>query len=315
MEPIAKGLSPELRAIVAAHYSQVDAPRATRQSAFTAPWSERGRVLATTGDLEHGVQACINCHGPGGIGQPPTSPYVAGLDDGYIRTTLNAWKTGARRNDPGQLMAIVAKALSSDDVAAVARYYAGAASPGPAPRDLVEAGRPQLLPSSMTRSMMIDTTAPEEAGSEGRATTAGGAQGLGQSGASDKTPGASNAGGAGEGGSSSRDAPKADGTHASSGDAARGRAIVAGGAYGCTACHSVPDIRAPRGIVGPPLGDLAHRPFIAGQLPNTRDVLAAFLQDPPSLVPGTGMPKVGLSAKDARDVAAYLYTLRADEER
>jgi cytochrome c2 len=69
----------------------------------------------------------------------------------------------------------------------------------------------------------------------------------------------------------------------------------------------VPGIRFPRGVAGPPLGGMAHRAFIAGQLPNTPDVLVAFLQDPPSLVPGTGMPDVHMNLAEARDVAAYLY--------
>jgi hypothetical protein len=71
----------------------------------------------------------------------------------------------------------------------------------------------------------------------------------------------------------------------------------------------------PRGIVGPPLGGLARRPFIAGQLPNTPGALVAFLVNPPALVAGIGMPNVGLTIEDARDVAAYLYTLPAKSER
>jgi cytochrome c2 len=97
------------------------------------------------------------------------------------------------------------------------------------------------------------------------------------------------------------------------GDAARGRALVESGAYGCTSCHAIPGVRAPRGVVGPPLGGMARRAFVAGQLPNEPDVLVAFLQDPPALVPGTGMPDVRLGLDDARHVAAYLYTLEPDD--
>jgi cytochrome c2 len=93
------------------------------------------------------------------------------------------------------------------------------------------------------------------------------------------------------------------------GDAALGRAIVASGIHGCTACHAVPGIRDARGIVGPPLHGVARRGFIAGRLPNTPAVLVAFLENPPSLAPETGMPDVGLTAGEARHVAAYLYTL------
>jgi cytochrome c2 len=104
-------------------------------------------------------------------------------------------------------------------------------------------------------------------------------------------------------------APAADSSAGSPGDPARGRELVASGAYGCTGCHDIPGMSSPRGIVGPPLAGMARRAFVAGQLPNRPEVLVAFLQDPASLVPGTGMPDVRLSLEDARHVAAYLYTL------
>ena len=93
------------------------------------------------------------------------------------------------------------------------------------------------------------------------------------------------------------------------GDGARGRAILRSGTHGCAACHEVPGVRFPRGVAGPPLDGMADRAFIAGQLPNTPEVLVAFLQDPPSLVPRTGIPDVRMSLEDARHVAAYLYAL------
>jgi len=99
------------------------------------------------------------------------------------------------------------------------------------------------------------------------------------------------------------------------GDPARGRAIVASGVYGCTACHAIPGVRSPRGIVGPPLDGMAQRVFIAGQLPNTPEALVAFLQDPPAFAPETGMPDVRLSLEEARHVAAFLYTLEPSRGR
>ena len=93
------------------------------------------------------------------------------------------------------------------------------------------------------------------------------------------------------------------------GDPVRGLHLIATGAYGCQACHTIPGIRAPKGVVGPPLAGMARRGFIAGQLPNRPGVMVAFLQDPPALLPSTGMPNVGLSLQDARHIAAYLYTL------
>jgi cytochrome c1 len=60
---------------------------------------------------------------------------------------------------------------------------------------------------------------------------------------------------------------------------------------------------------GPPLTGFAGRGVIAGSVPNTPDTLMRWLQDPPAVKPGTLMPALGVSETDARDIAAYLYTL------
>jgi mono/diheme cytochrome c family protein len=109
-------------------------------------------------------------------------------------------------------------------------------------------------------------------------------------------------------------APRAPNTkHVDDGDPTRGLALVAGGSYGCAACHAIPGIRFPKGNVGPPLDGMAGRSLIAGQLPNKPGVMVAFLQDPPALAPQTGMPNVELTTEQARDIAAYLYTLEAPD--
>jgi hypothetical protein len=53
-----------------------------------------------------------------------------------------------------------------------------------------------------------------------------------------------------------------------------------------------------------------RRIYIAGILRNTPDALIAWLRNPQTVVPGNAMPNMGLSESDARDIAAYLYTLR-----
>jgi cytochrome c len=92
------------------------------------------------------------------------------------------------------------------------------------------------------------------------------------------------------------------------GDAERGR--VALGGFGCGACHVIPGVRGATGMVGPPLFQFALRAYIAGQLPNQPDNLMRWLQDPPAVEPGTAMPNLGVGSAVARDMAAYLYTLR-----
>jgi len=87
----------------------------------------------------------------------------------------------------------------------------------------------------------------------------------------------------------------------------RGAAIIR--AVGCGSCHTVPGIREADGVVAPPLNFFSRRSFIAGELPNTPENLIRWLRDPPSVEPRTAMPSLGLSEQDARDIAAYLYTL------
>jgi cytochrome c len=91
------------------------------------------------------------------------------------------------------------------------------------------------------------------------------------------------------------------------GDRERGKRDVA--AYGCGACHVVPGVAGARGLVGPPLTSFAHRSHLAGSLPNTADHLVRWLQSPQSIRPGSAMPNLGVTEADARDIAAYLYSL------
>jgi cytochrome c1 len=81
-------------------------------------------------------------------------------------------------------------------------------------------------------------------------------------------------------------------------------------AYGCGACHVIPGIPGARGQVGPPLTGFGERTSIAGRLANTPENLVRWLQNPQAVEPGNIMPNLGVSEPDARDIAAYLYTLR-----
>lgn len=92
------------------------------------------------------------------------------------------------------------------------------------------------------------------------------------------------------------------------GNPERGKQQIA--AYGCGACHIVPGIRGAQGMVGPPLTHFASRAFIAGEVPNTSDQLIKWIMVPQAIEPKTAMPTLGVSATAARDIAAYLYTLR-----
>jgi cytochrome c2 len=91
-------------------------------------------------------------------------------------------------------------------------------------------------------------------------------------------------------------------------DASSGARLI--GQYGCGECHIVPGISGAEGLVGPPLNKMARRVYIAGLLRNSPDNLAAWIENPQAIVPGNAMPAMGINNEQARDIVAYLYTLR-----
>ena len=58
-----------------------------------------------------------------------------------------------------------------------------------------------------------------------------------------------------------------------------------------------------------PLDRVAVRAFVAGQT-NTPDNLMRFIRHSQQVRRPTPMPDLGVSDEDARDITAYLYTLR-----
>lgn len=90
------------------------------------------------------------------------------------------------------------------------------------------------------------------------------------------------------------------------GDAERGHELVM--QYGCTSCHSIPNVPSVGDeSVAPALDNLADRDFLAGQIPNRTEELIAWLQNPQLIAPGTLMPDMGVTEDDAEDIAAFLY--------
>ena len=76
-------------------------------------------------------------------------------------------------------------------------------------------------------------------------------------------------------------------------------------------CHLVPGVDGPRGSLGPSLQGVASRPMISqGTVKNTPPNLVLYLQNPASLNPQSTMPPLGVSADDAKDIAAFLMTLK-----
>jgi cytochrome c553 len=121
MSPIAKALSPDDVADMAAYYGSVNAPFLPLKAADAA-LVKRGEELAKVGSAERRIQNCDNCHGPDGAGEPPAIPYLAGQYAHYIAFTLQMWRQGFRKNSP-DAMGVIANKLDDQEIAAVAAYY------------------------------------------------------------------------------------------------------------------------------------------------------------------------------------------------
>lgn len=92
------------------------------------------------------------------------------------------------------------------------------------------------------------------------------------------------------------------------GDLSRAEAHIV--RYGCAGCHTIPGISRANGLVGPQLSSISRRVYVAGMLPNSPDNLIRWIVNPREVNPKTAMPVTGISQAEARDVAAYLYSLR-----
>ena len=92
------------------------------------------------------------------------------------------------------------------------------------------------------------------------------------------------------------------------GNPSRGPLLIR--SYGCSTCHTIAGVAGANGLVGPPLTGIAQRAYIAGVLPNAPENMVRWIQHPRAVDSLTAMPELGVSSADARDIAAYLYTLR-----
>jgi cytochrome c553 len=85
-----------------------------------------GRDIAAGGNGRD-APACSACHGAQGEGRPDLAyPRLAGLDSAYLIEQLNAFADGGRNNEA---MVPIAKALTADERQAIAKFYAGLATP------------------------------------------------------------------------------------------------------------------------------------------------------------------------------------------
>jgi cytochrome c553 len=174
MGPIAKALGPQQIRDVSAYYATLGTGAAPlAQAAAMMRGSERARTLDSVGDETKGVQACINCHGPGGTGEPPIYPYLSGQHASYLTAAMAQWKTGARKTDMSGQMPHIGSQLSDADVAALSAYYSAMPPPAPAAQRVNVPVGSSLRPAIAAAANAPGPKAPGGAGIQGSGTEQG----------------------------------------------------------------------------------------------------------------------------------------------
>ena len=81
----------------------------------------QGSDLYRNGDLSREVSACIACHGPFGEGSKPAAfPALKSQHADYLIKTLTDFKTDVRSNNPENMMHMIAKKMTAEEIKAVA---------------------------------------------------------------------------------------------------------------------------------------------------------------------------------------------------
>ncbi len=81
--------------------------------------------LFAKGDAKRSILACAGCHGDKGQGAylgGEVFPVLAGQHKFYLREQLLNWRSGSRRNSPGGVMNMIAQALTTEEIEALASY-------------------------------------------------------------------------------------------------------------------------------------------------------------------------------------------------
>ena len=107
---------------------------ATRRAAFVLAAAAAGCGAALADDIDAGrakATACAVCHGPLGVSTQMDAPNLAAQPAVYLAAQLRANRSGARKHE---VMAVIAKPLSDDDIAKLAAWFSSIRIEATAPR-------------------------------------------------------------------------------------------------------------------------------------------------------------------------------------
>jgi cytochrome c553 len=134
MSPMAKSLSDDDIADISAYYATQKVSENALPTLPPADEDEKpagkkddiqaiiaqGSDLYRNGNLKSEVSACIACHGPFGEGNKPASfPALRSQHADYLIKALTDFKSGARSNNPDNIMHMIAKKMTDEEIKAV----------------------------------------------------------------------------------------------------------------------------------------------------------------------------------------------------
>ena len=116
MSPFAANLSNQEMLDIAAYYSYLPrVPSNNLDTKVPAP------PIVVTGAPMRNIPPCGSCHGD--IDNKAGSPWLGGQSAVYIKAQLQAFASGARRNDISEQMRNIARHMTAEEIDQVARYY------------------------------------------------------------------------------------------------------------------------------------------------------------------------------------------------
>jgi cytochrome c553 len=115
MAPLVAGLSDADMRDLAAYYAYL--PRVSDH-----PAAGEAPPIVANGAPMRGIAPCGACHGT--IDSKAGATWLGGQPAIYLRTQLEAFSSGARRNDIGEQMRNVARGMTPEEIDAASRFYA-----------------------------------------------------------------------------------------------------------------------------------------------------------------------------------------------
>jgi cytochrome c553 len=117
MAPLVANLSDADMRDLSAYYAYLPRPSDLRPTSAAPPH------IVANGAPMRGIAPCGACHGE--LATKAGAAWLEGQPEVYLRTQLNAFATGTRRNDIGEQMRNVARGMTAAEVNAASEFYAG----------------------------------------------------------------------------------------------------------------------------------------------------------------------------------------------